>query len=300
MKRIAVFSGGGADGAFTVGRLSMLQKSYDGCIGVSTGALMAIHAMNKDYEKLRSAYMVGMSDIFNKNPFNDKEQIRKLFTLTRGVKTFISKTNTIGESKNLRSHIDNNLEIYDYEKTRTKNIKLGVVSRTYGDVVYINNKESFSDFKDWMWISSNIPVLMSSVKKKRPNTNKLEQWSDGGLREGTPIYEACNMAGEGGEVDVFLHEPEKNERKETAINNVFDDILSALKLIYKDVNINDLERGIDKAEKMGIKLNLYYMPKEYYDNPFIFSDDKMNHLYNMGIANYNKCVVTKDFRKNGE
>ena len=83
-KRIAVISGGGAHGAFTVGKLSKLNLDYDIVLGVSTGALMAPLIGLKQFSLLKQAYTsVDNKKIYNVNPFNKKGNIKILNALWR-------------------------------------------------------------------------------------------------------------------------------------------------------------------------------------------------------------------------
>ena len=196
-RRIAVFSGGGADGGFTVGRLARLDNNYDGCVAVSTGALMSIHAILGHYAKLKASYIVNQKDIINVNAFTKKGKVNILNALIRVIK----KKKTLGESEALKKLIDKQLDKTSFDLAKKFEIYLGVHSISYCENVFISNQEvDFEDFKDWVWISANAPLIMSIAEKIRPRGNEVEQWCDGGITEGTPLSKACLMAGVNGVV----------------------------------------------------------------------------------------------------
>jgi NTE family protein len=294
MKRIAVFSGGGADGAFTVGRLSKLNKKYDGAVCVSTGALMGILAILRKWSRLEKAYNVEQENITEKNPFRKNGKL-KAFNL---IWTVITGSKTLGNSEVLKNHIDQSITESDWIQAKKYEIKVGVHSLTYDENVFISNQfVCFEDFKEWIWVSANAPLIMSLADKKRPKSKEVEQWTDGGVTEGTPIEEACFMAGKGGEVDVYLHKPEAKRVKNPRVENFVKYGVWFIKRLFKNVNNQDIVTGLYAAEKIGCKVTLYYMPKEYFNNPFIFNKEKMNTLFKKGVENYNLNSKIYDFRK---
>lgn len=292
MKRIAVFSGGGANGAFTVGRLSKLNKSYDGAVCVSTGALLGPLALLKKYDRLKESYEVTNKDIYTHSPFNKNGK----FKYITGFFRLFKKVNSFGDSTNLRKYIDTKINEDDYIKLKSFDIRLGVHSITNDVNVFVSNKKtSFKEFKDWMYISANAALIMSIVEKTRPSSDVVEQWCDGGVTEAAPLRKACFMAGKGGEVDVFLHSTKKRIPNKK-IYRIIDNIKWFFKLNISRTVPEDLKSGLDVAQDIGCKINLYYMPEEYYKNPFNFNKEKMQDLYQKGCDNYNVAVEIKDYR----
>jgi len=157
-KNISVIGGGGINGAYTAGRLYTLKKKYDGGVGVSTGALAILYAILGLFEKLRDAYFVSMNDIFKISPFNKKGKIRKLNLIWRS----LTGKKSIGDSSNLKDHIDKFITKSEYVEASKFEIKLGVHSITKNENVFISNKNvGFESFKKWMHISANAPLLMN-------------------------------------------------------------------------------------------------------------------------------------------
>jgi NTE family protein len=221
--KILVVSGGGARGAWGVGVVSGLYKQrggYKAVFGTSTGSLMAPFILLQKFDELETAYSnVTQKSIFNQNPFRIHYDPQTK-TVTTTLKTFkavirlICGKKTFGETKNLKKLIHKiftkNLykELIHYRETDSILLAVAVTNTRTGGL-QIKTDSGYSQLNDmdyericnWIWASSNEPLLMSYVsdssyipgwkEKKHPNDSF---YVDGGVREVIPLEEAIKYA----------------------------------------------------------------------------------------------------------
>ena len=293
MKTI-VIEGGGADGAITAGRLSVLNPDYTLAVGTSTGTLKLILILLRKWGILKEAEVTAdTTSVFNKNPFKKNGRPHILKIVVRSLLSLFTKRNTVGESKALRALIERTVTQADYDALRAKK-KTAIAtchSLTYDDTRYFSSQEeSFEDFKDWMWISANVPIVMSLVEKNN------EQWADGGISEGLPLTEAIRRGAT--DIDVFMHSPRPVIKRKKDIKNVFHFFLRLVGSFFRTVGKNNLDEGLLAAEIAKAVVRIHWLDKEYYDNPLTFGRDKMEHLYEVGrrLATDPTCTDVHDFR----
>jgi len=274
----AVVSGGGALGACVVGQLAKKNRSYDYVIGCSTGSLMAPFIALGDWERLRKAYTsVNQSSIFNINPFNNKGNIKVIKSIFRIV---IGKK-TIGETENLKKLIDDIFTFDDYLDIRSsgKDVIITVSNLSQRDhtIEYKNIKDcSFEEFKNWMWVSCNVPVVCSLVKI---NDN---YYADGGICESLPLIKA--IEDDCTEVDCYIHDVNGSTGKRKDIENIFHLLGRTFSVIRKEVKDNDIITGLILAKTKNIKVNTHYLPYELASNALVFDQVKMQKWYELGYS----------------
>ena len=308
--RFACISGGGADGAFTCGYISETKPVYQGGSGVSTGALLILLTIIRKYGSLTKAYVNATDDDIIEDSLFNKEGGVKLFTaLQRIYKAYKSKDPSITHSNALRQYIDEFIDEESYERGLKYPISVGVHSYSYKENLYICNKGvSLEEFKDWMWISANVPGFMSTVTKPRPGGKELEQWTDGGVQENVPLKWCLQNGAD--EVDVYMHSPKPSyfnswirgmfnqskipkacyklhekagERKKAKdLTNPHETLFRVGKSVIKDSWQESLLSGLLLAALMRKRVRIIWMPQEFYDNAFSFNKDKMKNLYEEG------------------
>jgi len=280
--KAAVFTGGGADGAVTVGRLSITQPDYDLALGISTGSLIGPLALIKQYDRLKEAYeSADTSDITEVSAFTKKGTLHIGKALFRSLLSLVSSSNTIGKSNGLRNMINDMYTYSDFETMRAKgkSCNVGCYSLTSEELVFFNSiHESFDDFKEWMWASANVPVVMSILKKKRYDFE--EEWVDGGTASVCPLVHAISMGAK--EVDVYMHSPRSGSIRKKVIKNTFHLLLRTLKSSFKESSAKDIDLGLAMAKVMGCVVRIHWMDREYYDNSLVFGKDKMKLLFKAG------------------
>lgn len=278
MKKIAVFTGGGADGAVTVGRLEVLNKDYDIGIGISTGSLIVVKALLKKYQDLKNLYTnITTEDITEDSAFLSDGKVNVPKAIWRTLLSFFGGRKTLGSSENLRDLIDLNLSQYEYESLGNKEALVGVYSLTKEETKYFSSKkEKLSDFKDWMWGSANPPIAFSILKKNK------QEWCDGGLQEVTPINLAVSLAQPGDEIDVFMHRPKPKHFNNDPIKNIIQYIVKVIKLLFKESDEKDIRQGIQFAALKKVNLNIYWMGHEVRENSLVFNKKDMLTRYKLG------------------
>lgn len=280
-----VISGGGSKGAYAGGvaeyLISVEKANYDLFIGTSTGSLLLPHLALGKIDKLREIYTnVNPADIFNINPFIIKKKGNReyvtikhwnvLWQLMRNKRTF-------GESKNLRKHIAKNFTIQEFLtlKNSQKEIVVTVSNLTKNEIEYKSIKDcSYSDFCDWIWISSNYIPFMSLVNKNGCD------YADGGFGAVSPIRQAIKMGAK--EVDVIILEAENMEHQKVLGKNPFSLMVDMFGFIIDQIEFHNIAEGKLAALAKDVKLNLFYTPTKLTENALIFDKTLMKNWWKRG------------------
>ncbi len=277
-----VISGGGSKGAFAGGVAQFLleekQKKYDLFIGTSTGSLMVTHLALGKVKELKTLYSnVCQKTIFSNCPFKIKKvnnyktiSINHLNTLL----SFIRGSKTFGESLNLKKLIDNNIsdEYMQLVKESDKNVLVTVSNLTLNQVEFKSLKDnSYEDFRDWIWASSNYVPFMSLLVK-----NHFE-YADGGFANLVPIEEAIKQGAT--EVDAIILETEVTQLNRLPSRNPFSLTLNLFDFMKSYIEIHNISIGKLAAKHKNIKLNLYYTPTVLTTNSLIFEKEKMKQWW---------------------
>ena len=277
-----VISGGGSKGAFAGGVAQFLleekQKKYDLFIGTSTGSLMVTHLALGKVKELKTLYSnVCQKTIFSNCPFKIKKvnnyktiSINHLNTLL----SFIRGSKTFGESFNLKKLIDNNIsdEYMQLVKESDKNVLVTVSNLTLNQVEFKSLKDnSYEDFRDWIWASSNYVPFMSLLVK-----NHFE-YADGGFANLVPIEEAIKQGAT--EVDDIILETEVTQLNRLPSRNPFSLTLNLFDFMKSYIEIHNISIGKLAAKHKNIKLNLYYTPTVLTTNSLIFEKEKMKQWW---------------------
>ena len=282
--RAAVFTGGGADGGVTIGRLSKTNTAYNFAVTISTGSLLGPLALLRKWDRLIEYYSsVETPDITEKSAFTSKGRLHIGKAFYRSLLSLVSKQNEIGQSKNLRKLIDELFTLEDYKAIKLSNRKVyvGAYSLTYEENEYFSSEhEKFEDFKDWMWASANAPVVFPTLKKARKEGGEIEEWVDGGVKRNNPL--AIAIAKGAKEVDVYMHSPRPVRKKKKFVTNTFHFILRLAKALFKHSTEKDLTEGLALAKAAKAVVRVHWMDKEYYSNSLVFGKEKMAHLVKVG------------------
>lgn len=273
-----VISGGGALGAWGGGVASILTEEgadYDVYIGTSTGALLVPMVALKKFTEIRKAYTsVSTTDIFSVNPFTKKGKINYFNAIWR----ILNGKSSLGESNNLRKLISKFFTESDFKtlKSINKEVVVCVFNITLNRIEYkSSNTESYEDFCDWMWISANVPLFMSTVEKNG------SQYVDGGVAEVAGVRYAKDLGST--DIDVILHRNHgKTGNKKT--RTVFDLFGNVVKGMMTEIATND----INPKNFEGLKsYRVFYMPFRLKANTIEalnFKPDVMSEWWNMGYS----------------
>jgi predicted patatin/cPLA2 family phospholipase len=278
MKALCV-SGGGSMGAWAGGIIENLskEKDWDIYFGTSTGSLIIPLVASNNIEKLKTAYTsISENDVFLYNPFKVIKSRKGFFKFTINhvniIKSFLkNNVMTLGDSTNLRKTLSNflNPEEYEFIKKSGKSVNVTVSNLTTEKLeVKSSNNESYDDFLDWILASSSATPFMSLVQK-----NGFD-YADGGILRFIPIEEAI-LAG-ATEIDAIILMEEKSEKSTEKVRNVLHLIGKMIKIFLysrkiEDTNLKRLSLISDKE----ITLNLYYLPRNITNNPYIFDNEVM-------------------------
>ena len=281
-----VISGGGSKGAFAGGVAQHLiqeeKKEYDLFIGTSTGSLMITHLALGKVEELRGIYSnVDQSTIFSSCPFRIKKfrghQIVSINHRTT-LQNFLRGSKTFGESKNLRKMIEGRITDEDLKQVleREKKLLVTVSNLTLNQVEFKSlAEESFSDFRDYIWGSSNFIPFMSLLTK-----NSFE-YADGGFANLVPIREAIRLGAT--EIDAIVLETEVPQLNRLPSRNPFDLITHLFNFMQIHIEKSNISIGKLEAENRDVKLNMFYTPTVLTTNSLIFDKERMVKWWRQGF-----------------
>lgn len=297
--RILVISGGGSRGAWGAGFAKYLSDSfgtYNIAFGTSTGSLMSPLILLGDFDRLQTAYTTVTQDkIFDVNPFKENGELRSGNALLR----IVAGKKTLGESKNLRSLIDVFIKEADYKKIReSKVLGVAVVDLRTGEkfVKYSTDIDSLSDMKDWIWASSNEPVLMTYYHHTSKNPNDNGYYVDAGIQETVPVADALLYALDHSEmknIDVIVNRPKLAAlKKEHHINSILDGTLRMMdiwrtktEVVSYDMLLATQASETERNSGDTIHVSLHHLPyRLFLENlhGLLFDPVKMTLLWNEG------------------
>lgn len=275
--RALVLSGGGSKGAFQCGALQHLlydlETQYDIICGVSVGALNAafLGQFSKGKEKDSFSEMYKLwSSIDTKSiykrwfPFGSwhaiwQQSLYNSSPLTKLVNGAIS-LEKIRESQKL--------------------VSVGAISLSSGKYTIFN--QSDDDFIEAVIASASFPGMLSPVKIRD------QWWSDGGIKEITPVKVAIEL----GAVDIDIICTSPNTRVKNFIEHptTIDILKRSLDLASDKIMSNDIDKALmyNKLSEAGcsdkriIKLNLIRPKFNLIDNLLDFNPSKIQEMIKSG------------------
>ncbi len=280
-----VISGGGSKGAFAGGVAQYLiqeeKKDYDLYIGTSTGSLMVTHLALGQVEELKDIYSnVDQSTIFSSCPFRIKKfrghQIVSINHRTT-LRNFLRGSKTFGESWNLRKMIERQVTDQHLKEVleRKKKLLVTVSNLTLNQVEFkALQEESFSDFRDYIWGSSNFVPFMSLLTK-----NSCE-YADGGFANLVPIGEAIRLGAT--EIDAIVLDTEIPQLNRLPSRNPFDLITHLFNFMQIHIEKSNISIGKLEAENRNVKLNMFHTPTVLTTNSLIFDRERMRRWWKQG------------------
>lgn len=303
MKRGLVISAGGALGAYGAGTLAAINGDYDVVAGLSTGALMSGFASLKKWDSLKEAYTsVTDDDIFDKKWYRP-HAFKKNGDLNLWAIVYVavarifgrrSSINTLATSGRLRKLIDKFLFEEDYNTIRSLNKEVVVGAVNINEFpssahYFSSNKESFNDFKDWTWASSNAPFVTTLLEKKwfseADNKWYNGEWTDGALTELAPFDYMFKRGVQ--EIDVILHRAKPVKIQERPLcNDLLQNLERTINAMRYDIEFEDgklSEKLTQYAKDNSVKIRVFWLPKKLTDNSLIFNKKIMLHWYDEGF-----------------
>lgn len=198
MKRALVLSGGGSKGAYQAGVLKHIlgesKIKYDVYCGVSVGALnaafLAMYANGQEVQASESLLQIWQT-IRTKDVRKGWFPFGKLHALWKP-----SVYNSAPLIKLVRERLD-----VDAIRASGKELAVGAASLTTGD--YRVFTHDYHDVAGAVLASSAFPAMLCPVKLDD------ELWTDGGVRDVTPIKAAIDLGAE--KIDVVMCSPKDND-----------------------------------------------------------------------------------------
>lgn len=289
--RALVISGGGCKGAFAGGVAEYLIKErkieYDIFTGSSTGALIVPLLAAGSVDKARQVYTnVRQRDIFSSHPFFIKKIRGKIKTKINHlgiIKMFLKGKKTFGESYALRDLVKRTFTEDDYKKVLDSPNKVAIaVSNFTCNVVehkYLRDN-SYEDFVDWIWISSNFVPFMSLITKNG------QEYADGGFGNFIPIREAIDMGAQ--EIDTVVLTPRRKMLKKVPSRNAFELMMSSLDFMLAQIAQDEKYIGLLESMQHNLKVRYFHTPRVLTENSLFFDPPQMAEWWQEGIDHARK------------
>ena len=262
--RACVLSGGACKGAYQTGVLKHLlgdlKIQYDGLCGTSVGAInagwLAMFPHGEEVEAIEGLEVLWRklktSDIYVNwvnwpKPFSYLGYIKALW------KPSIYNSAPLMEL--IRTQ-------YDSEKMRASGKKLRVTAVSLNTGEYRVFKESFEEMTEAILASSSFPGAFLPIKIGD------HWWTDGGVKEITPLKSAIKLGADA--IDVIVTSPEKDLSDFTDNPNIIKLGPRIVDIMSSEILLNDLSRAIEinKLIKDGAKI-----PNKRYIDIRIFRPD---------------------------
>lgn len=278
MKKALVLSGGGSKGAYQAGALKHIvgncETKYDILCGVSVGAInSAMLGMFKiGEEKEASNYMESIwLDVRTNKIYKRWCPFGRLHALWKP---------SLYNSKPLQEWIRSVLNVKKIQES-DKEIRVGAVSLTTGE--YKLFSEKYPDFAGAIIASSSFPGALLPIELDG------ELWSDGGVKEITPLQAAIDLGAE--EIDVIMCSPAINPASFNKDPNAIDVLKRTVDLMSDEIIENDISKALmynklcecgKGSGKKVLKINVIRPEFILTDDSLDFSPNKIKYMMNIG------------------
>ncbi|MCC5936371.1 MAG: patatin-like phospholipase family protein [Lunatimonas sp.] len=285
--RALVISGGGSKGAFAGGVAEFLIRAcrhdYRLFLGTSTGSLLVPLLSIGEIEKIKAIYTsVTQNQIFDISPFyivQENGEPRIKINHVNTVRMFIKGRKTFGESMALLELIKKIMTPEDFARMQANeaNVYVTVSNLTTNRVEYKSLKEnSYEDFCEWIWASSNLVPFMSLLEKNGC------QYADGGFADIVPISEAIYRGAK--EIDVIVLKSNQPRGKKDNVKNALELMTRTFDFMLDQISADDIKIGKLEGGRRKVDLNFYYPPTVLTENSLIFDPKQMKQWWQDGYA----------------
>lgn len=278
--RALVLSGGGAKGAYQVGVLKYLlgelRTKYDVFCGVSVGALNSAYlSMFKDGEE-QLAYQE-LEKLWHR--VDTSKIYKRWFPFGRLHGLWLS---SLYNSRPLLNWIKEELDMSKILSSG-KLAAVGAVSLTSGRYKVFH--QDYPEFPKAVAASSSYPGMLIPIELEG------ELWSDGGIKEITPLKAAIDLGAT--EVDIIVTSPEYDSKPFPQKPNAINVLMRTIDLMSDEIISNDLKKSImyndlvlvGKArDKRYIKFNIIRPELNLTEDSLDFSPDKIKEMMDKGYA----------------
>jgi NTE family protein len=277
--RALVLSGGGSKGAYQCGALKYIlgeqEVVYDIFCGVSVGAINCAYLsmFHEGQEKLSSETL---ADLWSKL---DTSKIYKRWKPFGRWHALFSKS--FYDSSPLHDLLKNGL---DLEKIRAsgKKVNVGTVSLSSGKYTIFD--QTSDHFIDAVIASASFPGMLTPVKFLG------QLWTDGGVKEISPIKKAMEMGAD--EIDVIITSPQTRIKHFIENPNTVDILKRSLDLSTDKIMANDIEKvqmhnllaKAGLADYKYVKLNILRPDYNLIEDLLDFRPEKIKEMMEKGYA----------------
>jgi len=285
MKRALVLSGGGQLGGFQVGVLKYLMGEaglqYNTYLGVSVGAINAAYlAMFSPDQHSRAA--AGLEGLWSKL---DTSKVYKRWCPFGRLHGLWKPA--LYNSSPLKDMIYNTLDIKNILASGNE-LRVGAVSLKSGEFRMFS--QDYPKLADAVLASSAFPGILLPIEMEG------DLWSDGGIRDVTPLGTVIGLGAE--EVDVILCQREGSKSEQNPKNTI-DVAMRAVSIMsdetaINDVRIalliNDLVKAGARSDKRYVKIRIFRPEKNLSDGLLEFKPEEIKEMISHGYYVAKKSV----------
>jgi NTE family protein len=271
-----VLSGGGCKGAFQVGALDYMArrqgKRYEIFCGVSVGAincafLAQYNSLNMGIGKLEDLWLnLETSQVYKRwCPFG------KLHALWQ---------KSVYDSRPLKKLIHREVSRERILTTGNK-LVVGAVSLTTGEYKLFD--ENCPHLHKAVIASSAFPAMLTPAKMDG------QLWTDGGIRNITPLKAAIDLGAD--EIDVIVAAPIGVKQKFSKDPNTIDVAMRSIDVMADEITLNDIQVAEfineqvrqGRVDKREVKINLLQPTSYMTDDPLDFSPPLIRSMIDQGF-----------------
>jgi NTE family protein len=275
--RALVLSGGGAKGSYQVGALKHilgeLKVKYDIFCGVSVGAINAAFLSMFSFGEEE----VAANQLYDLWSQIDTSKIYKRWYPFGRWHALWEKS--FYDSSPLHELIRGNIHL-DKIRLSGKHVSVGTVSLSSGKYTIFNQESKH--FIDAVIASASFPGMLAPVEFEG------QLWSDGGVKEISPIKKAVELGAD--VIDIIMTSPQTRVRKFIKNPTTVDILKRSIDLSTDKILSNDVEKvelynqladaGI--SSKKAVKLNILRPDFNLTEDLLDFDPQKLKEMANIG------------------
>lgn len=288
IKRALCLSGGGSKGSWMLGVINKLMGEqgldYSIMTGVSVGALIIAGLSQQPFGSPRES--INTIEKFWVDNVSTIKIYKRWFPFGRFHGLWKS---SLYDSEPIRSMFKN---FFDPQLAMEcgRELAVGAVNLNTGKTFFA--RETHSKFTDFVLASSAFPVFFSPVEIDG------QSWSDGGIKETTPLGQAIKMGAE--EIDLIITERDLFGSKHwnTKSFKAFPDQLlrtielMGLRMMKRDVEITKLKNALSVVDSRyrKIKLRIFIPSETLIDNSLNFNPQYIKRMMEIGFRDGDRFI----------
>jgi len=277
--RVLVLSGGGSKGAYQVGALKHilgnLQVQYDAFCGVSVGALNCAYLSMFNYGEEQTSIQQ-LTELWNS--IDTSKIYKRWFPFGRWHALW---NKSFFDSSPLQNMIRAGISL---EKIRAsgKKINVGTVSLSSGKYTIFDQTSDY--FIDAVIASASFPGMLTPVKFLG------QLWTDGGVKEISPIQKAVDLGAD--IIDVIITSPQTRVKRFIEEPTTVDILKRSIDLSTDKIMANDIEKvhmhnklaAAGLAEGKVVELNILRPDYNLIEDLLDFRPEKIKEMMEKGFA----------------